>query len=103
MGNLHWLILIPFYFFGALGLLLASMATARVLRLRVSVNPLVVGAVLASMALLVVPLAAGWASIDDYSGLALLALVLVTFVVAALDTLLEPLLPLPLDKELNEL
>jgi hypothetical protein len=41
---LHWLIVIPLYFFGSITLLLSFILAARLLRLRVSVDPLVTGA-----------------------------------------------------------
>lgn len=43
MGSLHWLVLIPFYFLTAPTLLLLAMLGARMLRLRVSINPIVCG------------------------------------------------------------
>jgi xanthine/uracil permease len=100
---LHWLIVIPLYFFAALALLLLSILIVRLLRLRVSVNPLVTGAVIFALALIVAPVVAGWVTLDAYTGRSLLVLILATFAIAALDTLLRSHLPIPLDKELEEL
>lgn len=103
MGSLHWLIVIPLYFFAALALLLSFILLARLLRLTVSVNPLVTGAVVLALGVIVAPLLAGWTTLDGYTGRVLLVLILATFAIAGLDTLLQSALPLPLDKELREL
>ena len=103
MGTLHWLIVVPFYFFGALSLLLLFMVVARLLRLKVKVNTLVTTAVLLAMVGVAVPLVADWAEIDDYSGRILLLIGIESFILAAIDTLLESRLPLPLDQELRAL
>jgi hypothetical protein len=101
--NFHWLIVIPLYFFAALALLLFLVLVARLLRLRVSVNPLVTTAVTLSLAFIVAPVVIGWATLDSYTGRVLLALMLGTFALAAVDTFLQSFLPVPLDKELEEL
>lgn len=103
MGNLHWLIVIPFYFFGALSLLLLLMVLARVLRLKVKVNALVMVAVLVALVGVALPLVAGWAELEDYSGRLLLLIGVDSFILAAIDTWLESRLPLPLDQELRAL
>jgi hypothetical protein len=99
---LHWLILIPFYFFGSITLLLSFILAARVSRLRVSVDPLVPGACALAVALIVVPLLAGWVTLDAYGGRVLVVLIVASFTLAGLDALLQPLVPLPLDEELRE-
>jgi hypothetical protein len=101
--NFHWLIVIPLYFFAALAMLLFLMLVARLLRLKISVNPLVTTAVSASLALIVAPVVIGWATLDSYTGRGLLVLMLGTFALAAIDTLLQNVLPVPLDKELEKL
>jgi len=101
--NFHWLIVIPLYFFSALALLLFLVLVARLLRLRVSVNPLVTTAVSVSLGFIVAPVVIGWATLDSYTGRVLLALMLSTFALAAVDTFLQGFLPVPLDKELEEL
>jgi len=103
LGTLHWLIVIPFYFFGALSLLLALMVVARLLRLKVKANTLVMIAVTVSIVGVALPLVAGWAEIHDYSGRIMLLIGVVSFLLAAADTLLEPRLPLPLDQDLRAL
>ena len=103
MGSMHWLIVIPLYFFAALALLLSLMLVSRLLRLRVSVNPLVTIAVTVSLALIVAPVVIGWATLDSYTGRVLLVLMLSTFAMALIDTFLQTYLPVPLDKELEEL
>lgn len=103
MGNLHWLILVPYYFFGALSLLLLLMVVARLLRLKIKVNTLVMAAVLIAVVAVALPLVAGWAEIRDYSGRILLLIGVDSFILAAVDTWLESRLPLPLDRELRAL
>lgn len=103
MGNLHWLILVPYYFFGALSLLLLLMVVARLLRLKIKVNTLVMTAVLIALAAVALPLVAGWAELEDYSGRVLLVVGVDSFLLAAVDTWLESRLPLPLDRELRSL
>lgn len=103
MHNFHWLIVIPLYFFAALAMLLFLILAARLLRLKVSVNPLVTTAVTVSLAFIVAPVVIGWATLDSYTGRGLLVLGLATFLIAGIDTLLQTFLPLPLDKELEEL
>jgi hypothetical protein len=99
---LHWLIVIPLYFFGSITLLLSFILAARLLRLRVSVDPLVPGASALAIGLIVVPLVAGWTTLDAYGGRVLVMLIAASFVLAGLDALLQSLLPLPLDAELRE-
>ena len=104
MGSLHWLIVVPLYFFTTLTLVLLFILVARVLRLRVSVDPLVTGASALTIGLIVAPLVAGWVTLDAYTGRVMLVLIVASFAVAGLDTLLRQALPpLPLDDELREL
>lgn len=103
MHNFHWLIVIPLYFFAALAMLLFLILAARLLRLKISVNPLVTTAVTVSLALIVAPVVTGWATLDSYTGRGLLVLMLATFAIVAIDTFLQSFLPVPLDKELEEL
>jgi hypothetical protein len=97
------LIVVPYYFFGALSLLLLMMVLARLLRLKVKVNPLVMIAVLVSALGVALPLITGWADITDYSGRILLLIGVDSFILAAVDTWLESRMPLPLDQELRAL
>jgi hypothetical protein len=103
VGSLHWLIIIPFYFFTALSFLLLIIVVARVLRLKVGVNPLVMTAVTTSIGLVAVPLIFNWADLHDYEGRFMLAIGLGSFVLAGLDVILQQWLPLPLDDELAAL
>ena len=102
MESLHWLILIPFYFVGSITLLLSFILAARLLRLRVSVDPLVPAACALAIGLTLVPLVAGRVTLDAYGGRVLVVLIVASFALAGLDTLLRPLVPLPLDEELRE-
>ncbi len=103
MGSLHWLIVVPLYFFTTLTLVLSFIQVARLLRLRVSVDALVTGASALAIGLIVAPLVAGWVTLDAYTGRAMLVLIVASFAVAGLDALLrESLPPLPLDDELRE-
>src|SRR5262245_37513411 len=99
---LHWLIVVPFYFFGSITLLLSFILAARLLRLRVSVDPLVTGACALAIGLVVVPLVAGWVTLDAYAGRVLVGLIVASFALAGLEGFLQPLVPLPLDEELRE-
>lgn len=98
---MRWLLLIPFYVFTAIGVFLVLSMLCRVLRLKLSANALAVTAVISGVLFVMLPLIEG-ITLADYTGMRLLALAGVTFVLAALDTLLEPLLPLPIDRELAE-
>jgi hypothetical protein len=96
------LILFPFYFFGALGLFLVLTLVSRVLRLKVTAATLGVVSVVLGISVVAVPLMTDVIDLEHFGGRYLLALAALTFVLAALDTLLEPLLPLPLDRELAD-
>lgn len=103
MGSLHWLILIPYYFFAALGVLLASLVLCRIVRLRASLNALVSTAIGVALVLVIVPLLGGWAAIGAYDGRKMIAVAVLTFLFALIDTLISGRLPLPLDRDLQEL
>jgi hypothetical protein len=98
----HWLLLIPFYVFIAIGIFLLLSILCRVVRVKLSANALAVTAVVVGVMVALLPLAEG-VELSDYTGRRLLLVVATTFALAAIDTLLEPLLPLPLDAELPEL
>jgi uncharacterized membrane protein YadS len=99
----HVFILIPFYFFSAIGLFLILTLLARVLRLQVTANALAISAVVLGLSVVAVPLLTDVLDLAHYGGRYLLLLGAITFALAALDTLLEPLLPLPLDRELEKI
>ncbi|MBX3027613.1 hypothetical protein KF840_22165 [bacterium] len=99
---MHYLLLVPFYVFIAIGVFLLLSILCRVLRLKLSANALAVTAVTVGVVIVLLPLFEG-IQLADYTGRRLLLVAGVTFVLATIDTLLEPLLPLPLDAELADL
>jgi hypothetical protein len=103
VGSFHWLIVVPFYFFSALTFLLLTIVLARILRLKIGINPLVITAVTVSLGLVVLPLIAGWATVHDYEGRMMMVIGLVSLSLAGLDVVLQQWLPLPLDQELEAL
>jgi len=98
----HWFLLVPFYVFIAIGVFLLLSILCRVLRLKLSANALAVSAVVVGVVVVLLPLFEG-IQLSDYTGRKLLMVGALTFVLATIDTLLEPLLPLPLDAELADL
>jgi hypothetical protein len=102
MGNLHWLIVIPFYFFTALSLFFALSIGCRIIRAKVGANPLAVAAAVTALLTAILPVAAGWVPLAAYTTLRMVGLGVASFVLAAVDTLLMPSLALPLDDELRE-
>jgi hypothetical protein len=101
VGSFHWLIVIPFYFFGALTLLSASVLVTRIARLRVSINALVIGAILISVLSLAVPLSLDWFDLDALTGRRVAILLVASFIFAGVDAILKDQLPLPLDHDLE--
>lgn len=101
MGKLHWLILFPYYFFGALTLLGVLLLIARLTRLEIAINTLVTTAMVVSLVTLIVPLVFGWVGIGSFTGLGVAMVLVASFVVAAIDAFLYRSLPLPLDEELT--
>ncbi len=100
---LHYLILIPYYFFGALTLTAAAILMSRLLGLRIAVAYLVGFGVLGTVAGLVVTLATYHVSIDDFRLLPLLLLAFASMVFATVDAALARWRRLPLDAELQGL
>lgn len=100
---LHYLILIPYYFFGALTLTAAVILVSRLLGLRIAAASAVGFGVLGTVAGLCVTLATYHVSIDNFRLVPLLFLALVSIVLAVADALLARYRPLPLDKELQGL
>ncbi len=103
MGFLHWFILVPFYFFGSLAILPLLIIIARLLRLKVSINTLVGTAIALSLAGIIVPLACDWIDLVSFRGRGMLALGVLSVLLAAVDAALVNALPLPLERELREL
>jgi hypothetical protein len=103
MEALHWLILVPYYFIGALAAQPLLMVTCRLARAKVSLNALVGTAIGVTVAAIVVPLVCGWLDLRAFTGRALLVLLIGSLLLAALDAALAERLPLPLDTELRDL
>ncbi len=103
MGWLHWLIVIPFYFFGSLAALPLLILICRLLRLKISINALVGAAIALSIAGIVIPLAADWVDLTAFRGRQMLALAVLSMLLVAVDAILVNALPLPLDQELHDL
>lgn len=99
---MHYFLLVPFYVFIAIGVFLLLSILCRVLRLKLSANALAVTAVVVGVVIVLLPLFEG-IQLSDYTGRRLLVIGAVTFLLATIDTLLESLLPLPLDAELADL
>lgn len=102
MSSLHWLIVIPFYFFTALLVFFALSLLCRIARARVGANLLAVAAATTSLATAILPLIFGWTSLELYTTLRMVGLGAASFVLAAIDTVLMPNLGLPLDEELRD-
>jgi uncharacterized membrane protein YagU involved in acid resistance len=98
----HWVVVVPFYFFAALTAFLLLTVVSRLVRLRLGANAVATAAVVLAVAIVALPLALDWIDLEDLSGRRLLALGAASFVLAALDTLLQPLLPLPADRDLAQ-
>lgn len=99
---MHWFFLVPFYVFIAIGVFLTLSILCRLVRLKVAANTLAVTAVVTGVVVVLLPLIEG-IQLSDYTGRRLLMVGAVTFLLATIDTLLEPVLPLPMDQELAEL
>ena len=97
---LHWLVVIPFYFFAALGVFLLLSLATRILRLKVGANALATAAVILAVGVVAVPLSLDWLDAHHFGGRRLLFLGGVTFALAGLDTLLQSLLPSRVDSDL---
>jgi hypothetical protein len=95
------LIVVPFYFFGALTLLSGFVLVARLMRLPVSINALVIASIVLSLLSLAVPLWLDWIDLTALTGRRAAILLVASFVFAGLDALLKDPLPLPLDQELE--
>jgi hypothetical protein len=100
---MHWMILVPYYFFGALVALPFLMIVSRVLRLHVAINTLVGTAIVLSLLGIVVPLMCDWVDLASFTSRPMLVLGVLSFLLAACDAALVKRLPLPLDSELQDL
>jgi len=102
VGSLHWLVLIPYYFFTALSFYLLFSVICRVVRAPVSANPIAITAVVVGLLATAAPLLSGWTKLANYSWPGMLALFAVSMVLATVDTLLKGSLSLPADAELED-
>ena len=101
MGSLHWLIVVPFYFFGALALLSILIVASRLLRLKVSINFLVISSILITLLALAVPLSFDWVDLEWFTGWKAAVLLITSFLLAGIDTVLKRSITSPLDEELE--
>lgn len=102
MSSLHWLILIPYYFFSALSFFLLFSVICRVVRASISANPIAITAVVAGLVATAAPLLSGATELADYSWPGMLALFAISMVLALVDTILKGSLSLPADAELED-
>ena len=102
MGSLHWLILIPYYFFTAITAYLSFALVCRLARASVSANPLAMAAMVTSIAATALPILTGWIPLASYSWQGLVVLLVLSGTLALLDAILKGGMPLPLDEELED-
>lgn len=79
------------------------MIACRLVRVKVPINTLVGSAIGLTLAFIAVPLVCDWVDLAAFTARPLLALGLVSFLLAAADGILAGRLPLPLDDELSDL
>jgi len=91
---LHWLVVIPYYFFGTLVLAGVFTLTSRVLRLAVSGEKLATLAVFGSIFTLAVLLGTGIVGIHDLTFVPLVGLGVASFLIAGIDAMVAPARPL---------
>lgn len=100
---LHSLIVVPFYFFGALTSLALLMVLGRILRLRLPIYTLVYAAVGASLLATIGLLSSGVLSIKQLTVLPMLGLAAASAILVAIDVALSRILPADFDAELRDL
>lgn len=100
---LHYLILIPYYFFGALTLTAFLVVTCRLLALPVPIAYVVGGGVLGTVIGLILTLATYHISIEHFGLVPLLVLFASSLVLATVDAILQRWRKIPLDDELSAL
>ena len=91
---MHWFVVIPYFFLGAIFLAATLAVASRLLRARPSMDNLAAAAVIGSAGALTALLGAGVIAIDDLTARPLLALGVASFIVAGIDELLAPHRPL---------
>jgi hypothetical protein len=100
---LHWLIVIPYYFFSALTIFLLLVVVSRLVRSKATANTLATAAVVGGLLAVAGPLATEAVSIDDLGLVPMLVIAALSFALALIDALLKSSLVLPLDAELEEI
>jgi putative exporter of polyketide antibiotics len=99
----HWLILVPYYFFLALTLLALLVVVCRLARVKANINTLVGVAIALGVAIPIGLLALDVIDLAHLKALPMLVLAAASMVLAGIDVVLSRLLPLPLDQDLQEL
>ena len=94
MSALHWLILIPYYYFGTMTLAILLAIVSRLLRLPVTMERLVFTSMLAVVAGLTGLLVMETIQIDDFGLLPVVALLAGSFILAGLETMMLSSRPL---------
>ncbi|MGH7856446.1 MAG: hypothetical protein ACREQY_03880 [Candidatus Binatia bacterium] len=97
MEALHWLVLFPVYFFGAMSLFAIFDLSVRVLRVDVEAHALAGRAIAVSLIGLVALFLLDVVSIGTFTLLPVLGLALLSFLLAGIDAILIRVLPLPSD------
>ena len=91
---MHWFIVIPYYFLGAIFLAALLAVASRLLRARTPLDDLAAVASLGSIVALTALLGSGVIAIEDLTMLPVLALGVGSFILAGIDQLLAPHHPL---------
>ena len=91
---MHWFVVIPYYFLGAIFLAALLAVASRLLRVRAALDDLAPVASLGSIGALAILLGAGVVAIDDLTIPPLLILGVGSFILAGIDELLTPHHPL---------
>ena len=96
---MHWFIVIPYYFLGAIFLAALLAVASRLLHARAALDGLAAVASLGSIGALTVLLGSGVIAIDDLTMLPVLALGVGSFILAGIDQLLASHRPLASEEE----
>jgi hypothetical protein len=89
---MHWVLLVPVYFFGTISLFATFHIVARRLRLDVAAETLAARAGITVLVLLAVVFAAGLVTIEQVTIWSIAGLMAISFVLAALDVFVAPVL-----------
>lgn len=99
---LHFLIVIPYYFFASLTLLSLFVLIARVLRLKVSINVFVYPAITLGLGVVALPLIFDWWDARHLPARGMFLLIFLSLAISAIDFLISRSVKLPLDDELAD-